>query len=82
VADVAPDRQGFGVSADLLRERLTITVPEAGEYLGLGRGASYAAAKRGEIPTLAFGGRLVVPVPKLLEMVGLTLDRTESGDAA
>ena len=31
---------------------LTITVPEAGKrYFSMSRGASYAAAERGEIPT-------------------------------
>ncbi|MEP7738293.1 helix-turn-helix domain-containing protein [Nocardioides sp. 31GB23] len=58
-----------------LRDRLTVTVPEAGEYLGLGRGAAYAAARRGELPTLRLGQRLVVPVPKLLELVGFDPDQ-------
>lgn len=56
-----------------LNTRLTLSVPEAGELLDLGRGASYAAARRGEIPTIRFGNRLVVPVPKLLELVGYPL---------
>lgn len=49
---------------------LAITVPEAGKLLGLGRDASYAAAGRGEIPTLQFGRRLVVPVPMLMQLLG------------
>ncbi len=49
---------------------LTISVPEAGKRLGLGRDASYAAASRGEIPTIQFGRRLVVPLPLLLQLVG------------
>lgn len=41
----------------------TITVPEAGKrYFGMSRGASYAAAERGEIPTLRIGRLLRVPV--------------------
>jgi hypothetical protein len=39
----------------------TITVPLAGKALGLSRNASYEAAHRGEIPTLRFGKRMVVP---------------------
>lgn len=50
--------------------RLTITVPEAGRWLGLSRNSAYQAAARGEIPTLRIGGRLLVPVPKLLALVG------------
>jgi bifunctional DNA-binding transcriptional regulator/antitoxin component of YhaV-PrlF toxin-antitoxin module len=55
-------------------ERKTITVPEAGrEYFGLGRNASYEAARRGEIPTIKIGRLLRVPVVALerkLEEVG------------
>jgi len=40
---------------------LTMTVPEAGALLGLNRNASYAAAERGEIPTMRFGKLIRVP---------------------
>lgn len=53
-----------------IRGRLTIDVPEAGRLLGLGRNAAYDAARRGDIPTLRIGQRLLVPVPRLLELVG------------
>jgi hypothetical protein len=40
-----------------------MTVPEAGEkYYGLGRDASYAAAQRGDIPTIRVGRLLRVPI--------------------
>jgi len=42
---------------------LTIPVPEAGKrYFGMSRGASYAAAERGEIPTVRIGRLLRVPL--------------------
>jgi len=48
----------------------TITVPEAGkEYFGLGRNASYAAAERGDIPTIRIGRLLKVPVRVLEKML-------------
>jgi hypothetical protein len=47
-----------------------MTVPEAGElYFGLSRNASYAAAERGEIPTIRIGKLLRVPVRALEEML-------------
>jgi hypothetical protein len=53
---------------------LTMTVPEAGwRYLGLNRNASYAAAARGEIPTIRVGRLLRVPVramERLLDAAG------------
>lgn len=49
---------------------LTISVPEAGErYFGLSRNASYAAAVRGEIPTIKIGSLLKVPVRALEQML-------------
>ena len=42
---------------------LTITVPEAGKkYFNLSCDASYAAAQRGDIPTIRVGRLLRVPV--------------------
>ena len=41
----------------------TMTVPDAGKlYYGLGRNAAYAAAVRGDIPTIKIGRLLRVPV--------------------
>lgn len=37
------------------------SIPQAGRMIGLSRGASYAAAKAGEIPTQQYGERLIVP---------------------
>ncbi len=48
----------------------TVDVPIAGNVLGLSRDSAYEAARRGDIPTLRFGRRLVVPVPRLLELIG------------
>jgi hypothetical protein len=54
----------------------TLSVPEVGRrYFGLGRGASYAAAARGEIPTIRLGRLLrapVVAVERMLEEAGNT----------
>ena len=49
---------------------LTITVPEAGKrYFGMSRGASYAAAERGELPVSRIGLLLRVPVRALEQML-------------
>jgi hypothetical protein len=46
---------------------LTISIPEAGRrYFGLGRNASYEAARRGEIPSIKIGRLKFVPV-RLME---------------
>jgi excisionase family DNA binding protein len=48
---------------------LTITVPEAGDRLGLSRNTAYAAAKAGQLPTIKFGKLLRVPVRALEKML-------------
>jgi hypothetical protein len=41
----------------------TLSVPQAGKaYFDLSRGASYAAAARGDIPTIRIGRKLRVPI--------------------
>jgi excisionase family DNA binding protein len=50
-------------------EKLVYDVPEAGKLLGMGRSASYEAARNGQIPTIKIGGRYKVPKAALLRML-------------
>ena len=50
----------------------TISVVEAGQILGLSKPTAYEAVRRGDIPSLRFGRRVVVPTAKLLTMLGLS----------
>ena len=52
----------------------TTTVPFAGKALGLGRNASYDAARRGEIPILKFGRLKRVPTAWLKKQLQLFAD--------
>lgn len=54
-----------------LLSRPTISVPEAGAIIGLSRNPAYAAAKKGEIPTIKFGHSLKVPTASLRKILGL-----------
>jgi hypothetical protein len=47
------------------------TVPEAGSMVGLGRNASYEAAKKGEIPIIEFGALKIVPRVPWLRKLGV-----------
>ena len=53
-------------------ELVTYSIPQAGAMVGLSRNGSYDAAKRGEIPTIKFGSRLVVPKAAWDRKLGLT----------
>lgn len=44
--------------------------PETGKQLGLGREATYEAAKRGEIPTVQIGRLKLVPLKQLAKLLG------------
>jgi excisionase family DNA binding protein len=50
-------------------KRLVYEVPEAGEMLGLNRNAAYAAAKRGDIPTIRIGKLIRVPKAAFNQML-------------
>ena len=69
---------------EALRGRSTCSVEEAGKALGIGRQLAYRMAARyletrgaEGLPCLRFGRLLVVPVPKLFEMIGA--DRSPEG---
>jgi excisionase family DNA binding protein len=51
-------------------EPKTQTIDEAAKELGIGRNQAYAAAKRGQIPTIRIGKRILVlkePLKRMLE---------------
>lgn len=48
----------------------TISVEDAGKVLGLSKDSAYKAAHAGQIPTLRFGRKILVPTARLLEMLG------------
>jgi excisionase family DNA binding protein len=50
-------------------DRLTVTVEEAGARLGISRTLAYQLMRRGQIPSLRRGRRVVVPVRALELMV-------------
>lgn len=52
-------------------ERPTLTVEEAAKLLGIGRTAAYECVRRGELPVLHFGRRLLVSVAELRRLVGI-----------
>jgi excisionase family DNA binding protein len=50
-------------------ERLTMSVEEASDALGISRSLAYDLVRRGELPALRFGRRIVVPVRALEDLV-------------
>ena len=52
----------------------TLSIERAAKLLGLSRSSAYRAAANGQLPTLAFGRRLLVPTVRLLEMLGFPIE--------
>lgn len=50
-------------------ENPVLTVEEAGRLLRLSRGTAYEAVKRGDIPTIRIGRRLLVSRARLMAMI-------------
>jgi excisionase family DNA binding protein len=50
-------------------DRLTWTVAEAAQLLGISRTCAYEAAHRGELPVRTIGRRMVVPRTALLRLL-------------
>ena len=51
-------------------DTLTMTVEEAGKLLGIGRSSAYGAIRRGELPSLKIGRRILVPRSALFRKIG------------
>jgi excisionase family DNA binding protein len=47
----------------------TYTVAEAAEAVGISRNAAYEAVRRGQIPSLRVGGRILIPRERLLQVL-------------
>ncbi len=62
-------------------QRLGMSVEEAGKALGLGRNSAYDAAQRGDIPTIKFGRRLIVPIAAFHEMLRSGVRKSPPTDA-
>ena len=52
-----------------ITERLAVTVEEASSALGISRSRAYEIIKRGQIPTIKLGGRLLVPWSQLTALI-------------
>lgn len=61
-------------------ERPTLTVREAGEWMGIGPDLAYDAVKRGEIPSIRCGRRLLIPTAALARLLGLDGEPAPAGE--
>lgn len=63
--------------------RLTFTVSEAADVLGISRSLAYELVRTGDLPHLRLGGRIVVPRVALRQLIGDNqTDGTQTTDRA
>ena len=53
-------------------ERLTLTIEEAAQILGISRGLAYELARGGRLPVIRFGRRLLIPRGALENMLNMS----------
>ena len=58
------------MSAQSQQPELPYSVDEVARILGVARGTAYEAIRRGEIPSIRIGKRILVPRAKLHAMLG------------
>jgi len=58
-------------------ERLTLSVEEAAALLGISRALAYNLVRRGELPRLQLGRRVVVPKRALEDYVAAAAEASE-----
>ena len=63
-------KRAEGLTSSPSPERLTLTVEEAAATLGISRAFAYEAVRRGEIPSIRIGRRVLVPRVALDRLVG------------
>lgn len=67
---------------ELEKRGATCTIDEAADLLGVSRATGYEAARRGEIPVLHLGRRLIVPVCRLRALLEGTEPTLNAANAA
>ncbi len=59
-------------------ERQVLTVVEVAQVLGLSRNATYEAIRRGDIPSIRVGRRVVIPIVSLKKMLDVSASEAEA----
>jgi excisionase family DNA binding protein len=77
----APTSHTTSGAVSTSRERLTLTVEEAAASLGISRASAYEAVRRGDIPAIRIGRRILVPRAALEKFLASALPSDPETDA-
>ena len=62
-----------------VEDKVVLTVEEAAELLRISRTTAYEAVRRGEIPALHIGRRLLIPVQAILRLLNAESSTSDGG---
>jgi excisionase family DNA binding protein len=65
-----PRKHVMGAGPGSAAPKLILTIDEAAAVLRISRQSAYEAARRGEIPTIRLGRRILVPLRALEKLIG------------
>lgn len=65
-----PRKRVMGAAPAASAPKLILTIDEAAAVLRISRQSAYEAARRGEIPTIRLGRRILVPRRALEKLIG------------
>jgi len=65
-----PRKRVMGAGSGSAAPKLILTIDEAAAVLRISRQSAYEAARRGEIPTIRLGRRILVPLRALEKLIG------------
>jgi len=65
-----PRKRVMGSGSATAGPKLILTIDEAADILRISRQSAYEAARRGEIPTIRLGRRILVPLRALEKLIG------------
>jgi len=74
-----PDnRTAKALSPEELLSKTTLTIEELSLTLGIGRNSAYEAVKRGDIPSIRIGRRILVPTKALDNLLASNTGKPQS----
>lgn len=56
---------------------IVLTVTEVAHLLRISRGAAYSAVRRGDLPSIRLGHRILIPTARILESLGEVAQRKQ-----
>jgi len=75
------NRIAKALSPEELLSKTTLTIEEMSLTLGIGRNSAYEAVKRGDIPSIRIGRRILIPTKALDNLLASNVGKSPVGES-